>query len=410
MPGGPEQGEGANAILPPHPLPSPFMWGIGTAGHAPLLWFPSFCLGTGLSAKLPLGGRDDSFTTEFASSLGGAQAQLGLQMRSQAGAWEREGIKWGRGQGSLIPDPLPHSISSQRHGGNGVEGRVAIFTADDFGLSSALNDAVALAHRGGVLRCASLMPGAPAAGEALALARRLPSLCVGVHLTLCQGRPVLPPEAVPDLVDGAGAFPRHPAATGWRYFARPGLVPQIRREFAAQIETVWQAGVRPWFLNSHLNLHLHPRLFPLVAELARQYDIPAVRLVREDWRVSLKAGAGRPLAAVLTGLTFALLSRRARRLARAAGLLVNDHLFGLLHDGEMTEAYLLALLPRLQPGVTEIYSHPALYADPQLLAAAPRYRRAEELWALLSPRLQADLARRSIGVSDFRSLARQHLR
>ncbi len=294
------------------------------------------------------------------------------------------------GRGPLAPSPNPP--------------RTVIFTADDFGLSHGLNGAVVLAHREGVLRSASLMAAAPRTPEALALARDLPSLCLGVHLVLVQGRAVLPPGRIPHLVDSQGRFPNHPAGSGWRYFFQPRLLPEIRRELAAQIETVLQAGLRPWHLNGHVNLHLHPRIFPLVVELAREYGVPGVRLAREDWRATLALAPDRPLPKVVQGLIFALLCRRARKLAEDAGLVYNDHLFGLLNDGRMTEDYLLGLVPLLQPGVTEIYCHPALYADPELQHWAPRYRRVEELAALVSPRLKEALAASGVVVSDFRDL------
>ncbi|MCL6622726.1 MAG: hopanoid biosynthesis-associated protein HpnK [Syntrophobacterales bacterium] len=280
-----------------------------------------------------------------------------------------------------------------------------IFTADDFGLSPALNAAVALAHRQGVLTCASLMPGAPAAGQALALARELPRLCLGVHLTLIQGRAVLPPHLIPDLVDPAGRFPLNPVAAGWRYFFRPGLLGQIRAELSAQIEAALEAGLRVWFLNGHLNLHLHPRLLPLVIEVAREYSIPALRLAREDWRTTLALAPDGPLPKLAQGLIFRLLSRRARRELDRAGLRYNDHLFGLTNDGRMTENHFLALIPRLQPGVTEIYSHPALGAEAELRRWGPHYRRLEELAALLSPRVQEALRSHGVRLTDFRQLA-----
>jgi hopanoid biosynthesis associated protein HpnK len=285
--------------------------------------------------------------------------------------------------------------------------RTVIFTADDFGLSWALNEAVGLAYRQGVLRCASVMAAAPRTSEALALARELPGLCLGVHLVLVQGRAVLPPAKLPGLVDSRGRFPDNPVAAGWRYFFSPRLLPEIRRELAAQIETVLKAGLHPWHLNGHVNLHLHPRIFPLVVELAREYGVPGVRLAREDWRATLALAPDRPFPKVAQGLIFGLLCRRARRLAQAAGLAFNDHLFGLLNDGRLTEDYLLGLVPRLEPGVTEIYGHPALYADPELRRLAPRYRRQEELAALLSPRLKEALAAAGVAVSDFRALARR---
>lgn len=286
-------------------------------------------------------------------------------------------------------------------------GRTVIFTADDFGLSAALNGAVALAHRRGLLRCASLMAAGPQVEAAYRLARELPGLCLGVHLTLIQGRAVLPPEQIPHLVDSRGGFLNHPVKVGWRYFFQPRLLPEIRGELAAQIEAVLRAGLSIWHLNGHLNLHLHPKIFPLVVDLAREYGIPAVRLAREDWRSTLALAPDHPLPKVAQSLIFALLCRRARRLARAAGLLSNDHLFGLLNDGRMTEDYLLGLIPRLQPGVTEIYGHPGLYADPELKGWAPAYQRQEELTALLSPRLKSALAGAGVELSDFRVLC-QH--
>jgi predicted glycoside hydrolase/deacetylase ChbG (UPF0249 family) len=197
-------------------------------------------------------------------------------------------------------------------------------------------------------------------------------------------------------------------ATGWRYFCQSRLLPEIRRELAAQIEVVLKAGLAVWHLNGHLNLHLHPRIFPVVADLAREYHIPAVRLAREDWRTTLALAPDHPAPKIAQGLIFALLCRRAARRARAAGLIYNDHLFGLTNDGRMTEAYLTGLVPRLKPGVTEIYCHPGLYADPELRRWAPQYHRQEELAALLSPRLKASLAAAGVRLTDFREIGLNH--
>ena len=282
--------------------------------------------------------------------------------------------------------------------------KTVIFTADDFGMSPALNGAVVLAHRRGVLRSASLMVTAPAVEQALALARELPELCLGVHLTLIQGRSALPPQAIPHLVDSQGRFLNDPVRVGWRYFWQARVLPEIKRELAAQIEAALAAGLKVWFLNSHVNLHLHPKIFPLVVDLAKEYGVPAVRLAREDWRTALSLDSRDPIPKIAQGLIFTWLSRRAQRLAREAGLLYNDHLFGLLNDGRMTEDYLLGLVPHLQPGVTEIYLHPGLYGDRELQQWAPAYRRQEELAALLSPRLKEALAAGGVAVSDFREV------
>ena len=51
-----------------------------------------------------------------------------------------------------------------------------IVTADDFGAAREVNEAVETAHRAGILTAASLMVAAPAAADAVARARRMPSL------------------------------------------------------------------------------------------------------------------------------------------------------------------------------------------------------------------------------------------
>ncbi len=282
--------------------------------------------------------------------------------------------------------------------------RRVLFTADDFGLSPFLNQAVALAHRFGLLRNASLMAGGGAFSQAVTLSRNFPGLCLGVHLTLIQGRAILPPPAIPNLVDSEGCFPNDPVAAGWRYFFNPALLPEIRRELRAQIEMVLQAGITVWQLNGHLNLHLHPRLVSLVVDLAKEYGIPALRLAREDWRTTLALAPDGPLPKTALGCIFAVLSRRARRLAASSGLFVNDHLFGLTHDGRLTEDYLVRLMPRLKPGLTEICGHPALAADPALREAAAGYLRQEEFNALVSPRLKRVLQENGIEVTDFREV------
>ena len=93
-----------------------------------------------------------------------------------------------------------------------------IFTADDFGLCPEVNAAVEKAHREGVLSAASLMVAAPAADDAVERARRLPRLKVDLHLTLVDGRPLLPAAEIPSLVDASGNFQTNLVGTDVRCF------------------------------------------------------------------------------------------------------------------------------------------------------------------------------------------------
>src|SRR5215207_1757883 len=94
-----------------------------------------------------------------------------------------------------------------------------IVCADDFGRDVAVNEAVEIAHRDGVLSTASLMVAAPAAADAVERARRLPGLGVGLHLVLVDGVPVLP---LGGLVRRDGRFDDNQLRAGLRYFFAPG--------------------------------------------------------------------------------------------------------------------------------------------------------------------------------------------
>jgi predicted glycoside hydrolase/deacetylase ChbG (UPF0249 family) len=63
-----------------------------------------------------------------------------------------------------------------------------VITADDFGLSEEVNEAIEVAHCTGLLRATGRMVAGPAASDAIRRARRLPELRIGHHIVLVEGR------------------------------------------------------------------------------------------------------------------------------------------------------------------------------------------------------------------------------
>jgi len=76
-----------------------------------------------------------------------------------------------------------------------------LVNADDFGLTSGVNRAIAELHKAGLVTSTTLMARAGATDEAIATARATPSLGVGCHVVLVDGEPVLPPQQIPSLID-----------------------------------------------------------------------------------------------------------------------------------------------------------------------------------------------------------------
>jgi hypothetical protein len=80
-----------------------------------------------------------------------------------------------------------------------------------------------------------------------------------------------------------------------------------------------------------------------------------------------------------------------RRRLSAAGIAHNDYVVGIAASGGMDEAALLTALTRLPAGVVEIYLHPGMESGVRVAPSMTGYRHADELEALLSPRVRAAL-------------------
>jgi hopanoid biosynthesis associated protein HpnK len=221
-----------------------------------------------------------------------------------------------------------------------------IFNADDFGRSSEINGAVVQAHREGVLTSASLMVAADAVEEAVALARETPSLAVGLHLVLSDGRPASPLGRVGHLVDRAGRFPANPARVWIRYIFSTVARAEMAVEVRAQFERFAATGLPLDHVDAHQHLHMHPAVFATLLPLAEQFGACGVRLPRDDLRLAMRHDRRGALVKALWAGVFGILSRRyARDVADGSlALSVADRVYGLMQTGRMEEAYVLRVL------------------------------------------------------------------
>ncbi|MDR3533072.1 MAG: hopanoid biosynthesis-associated protein HpnK [Rhodopila sp.] len=259
--------------------------------------------------------------------------------------------------------------------------KTVTFSADDFGLTEAVNEGIERAHRDGVLQAASLMVAAPAAADAIRRARANPSLRVGLHLVVIEGPAVLPPSDIPDLVDAAGQFPSDQLKLGLNYFFRPRVRRQLEAEIRAQFAAFAATGLPLDHANAHKHMHLHPTVGAMMLRIGREYGLRRIRVPAEP--PSIMARCGTPVGfgdKVLYRWTGLL-----RRQARASGVATNDHCFGLAWSGHMTADRIRRLLPNLPDGDNEIYFHPAAWRDAVLERLMPGYEHEAELAALLEP-------------------------
>ncbi len=277
-----------------------------------------------------------------------------------------------------------------------------ILTADDFGAAVQVNQAVETAHTEGVLTAASLMVGGGAVGDAVSRARRLPRLRIGLHVVLVEGRPVLPPAELPDLVGRNGLFRRDMAACAVDIFFKPAARRQLLAEVTAQFEAYAATGLPLDHVNTHKHFHLHPTIAGAILKVGRRFGLDAMRVPAEPRRVLLAAEPGAEVApAYVTAPWSELVRLRLKR----AGVRTADHVFGLHWSGAVTPSRLRGLIDHLPDGLTEIYLHPA--TGDGFEGAADGYRYAEEFAALIDPSVRRAVAAsgaRLGGFSDFRAV------
>lgn len=141
--------------------------------------------------------------------------------------------------------------------------RPSAITADDWGLSPAVNDGILELARTGVVRRVSMLARGPALDRKLDELLELP-IETGLHFDLVrEGSPL------PILLA------RWTAATGR---ARKALQADARARLSAQLELLDQKGIRAAYLDGHRHVHLLPGLLDSVADLLRAAGIRNVRI------------------------------------------------------------------------------------------------------------------------------------
>ena len=292
--------------------------------------------------------------------------------------------------------------------------RALIVNADDFGLTTGVNRAIAELHRAGVLTSATLMARAAATEEAIEIALATPSLGVGCHVVLVDGEPVLSPtREVPHLADPvSGRF--KPSLTDflfWLYagWNSPGCTfanrtREIEAETTAQIALLQNRGLHLTHIDTHKHTHMFPAVLRPVLRAARAAGIRAVRNPFEPaW--SVRATTGAPWIRRMKVSLLRRLEPAFRRIVAEEGFSTTDGAIGVLATGTLDSTTLDSLLQRLPPGTWELVTHPG-YNDADLALAHTRLlaSRQTERSALETMRLFPGLE--LISFADLQAVAR----
>ncbi|WP_337653382.1 ChbG/HpnK family deacetylase [Allisonella histaminiformans] len=277
-----------------------------------------------------------------------------------------------------------------------------IINADDFGIHPAVNEAVRKAATEGILTSTSLMAGGDAFDEAVEMARSMPSLGIGIHLTLVGGiKPVLPPSEVPSLTWDNGVFCHDYGKIIVRDLEVKISLSEVYAEWDAQIQKIMNTGLPVTHMDGHQHMHMWPHFYPIARDLAKKYHISCMRVPDEDVLFGMKDGHIIRWAAK-NGLS--LLSRMHRPDLKKNHIRTNDHFFGMLYGGHLSPERFAKFILQTKPGITEIMCHPS--ADTRAMEDTFHwgYHGEDELAGLLADINRELIEKKQISLISYRDV------
>lgn len=262
--------------------------------------------------------------------------------------------------------------------------RKLLISADDFGLSVEVNEAIEIAHRQGILNTANLMIAGDAVDDAIKRAKRMPNLHVGLHLVVIEGKSVLSQDQIPLLVNRNRLFPSQPLKMGINYFFNQSVKRQLYKEIKAQLQAFQKTGLSLDHIDVHKHMHLHPTIAQLVIEIGQEFQLKYIRLPREPihpLRLVDKTSYQNNFNNLLIYYWTKLLEKQIKN----AGMKHLDWCFGLSWCGHMTFDRIQKLIPHLPQGNSEIFFHPATQKSGLYNELMPQYEPLKELETLCHP-------------------------
>lgn len=285
--------------------------------------------------------------------------------------------------------------------------RRLIINADDFGLTAGVNRAIVEAHERGVLTSTTLMANSLAFDDAVQLAKGRSSLSTGCHVVLVDGKPLIDPSRLPDLVDGKDQNSFREGITGFAICALLGRIDpdQVEAETTAQIRKLQAHGVLVSHVDSHKHTHMFPAALQGILRASRTCGVTAIRNPFEVVAANfarLQRGLWKRYAQVKTLHGLAGYFRKA---VAKAGLRTPDGTLGIVATGHLNPDLFRDIAEHMPEGTWEFVCHPG-YLDADLRSITTRLResRVEELAVLTSADTRTALERRGVQLISYHDL------
>lgn len=150
-----------------------------------------------------------------------------------------------------------------------------IITADDYGMSNAVNRAIEAGVEIGLITSTNVMTNMEYYREAVKL-KEFKNFSIGIHFTLTAGKPVCNESDVPTLIGENGYFHN---VESFKKLYRKGKISDadIVKELKAQYKLYEELLGNPDYWNTHQNVHVGCKIYKLFVDFTRELGIKRMR-------------------------------------------------------------------------------------------------------------------------------------
>ena len=286
-----------------------------------------------------------------------------------------------------------------------AEYRSVVINADDLCQDRGTTDAILKCYKEGIVTSTTAFVNFQDSIELLKeVHEQYPDFPIGIHLNMTFGKPVLPPEEIPTMVNKNGEFWNedqiltHIADIDYE---------EVKKEIRAQVELFLSSGVPLDHLDYHNHiLALYTPFHQIVREIAVEKNVPIRNPVPVSTyrKIKVSSGGG-DSAAIAKLIVYGMLHPfksipmmkkvgvdafiEQERITKECGIKTPDWFIDTFYENADEETF-LSIVDQLPNGVSEIMCHPGSSEN--------------EIRILTNPEIKTKIADKGISLTDFSKL------
>lgn len=247
--------------------------------------------------------------------------------------------------------------------------RKLIITADDYGMSKEVNEAIEKCVEAKVVLSTNVMANMEYCSVASELKKKFPYLSVGIHYNFTVGKPILPADEVPTLVNSKGEFLSYNEV---RRACKEGKYnhDQVRAEMVAQYQRYVEICGEPDYWNTHENVHVYPDLYPVFRDLSLKLGIKKMRSHERIYVPSSTGVSNKSLNWKLTNPIKKIMLKSWQNKSRSLGITSPDGILVRMNEiDKLNLEYLFGNINWKKNSSAEIAIHPSVSAQGEYFGA-----------------------------------------